>query len=152
MTSNSIADAQVGKEMIKQLPNSTARVYGDGAYDKEGIYQALAGQEIAGKIPPRRGGRIKDEKEKPWMHGRNQAIQEIREKGNHEQGRKEWKKESGYHKRSLAETAMSRFKMIFGERFSSRKMENQQAELYVKSIGLNRMTRLGMPAGSWQAA
>jgi len=36
-------------------------------------------------------------------------------------GRKTWKHESGYHRRSLAETTMFRFKTIFGGKLRSRK-------------------------------
>ena len=35
-------------------------------------------------------------------------------------GRKQWKKESGYHRRSLSETAMFRLKTIFGGKLKRR--------------------------------
>lgn len=60
-------------------------------------------------------------------------------------GRKQWKKESNYHRRSLAETTMFRFKTIFGDRLQSRRAENQSKELLLKTAILNRMTHLGMP-------
>jgi len=60
--------------------------------------------------------------------GRNKAINRIWELGQEQiaTGRKKWKEESGYDKRSLAETAMWRFKVIFGRYFKSRKFENQE--------------------------
>lgn len=152
LTDSKTVDGRVGEEMIKHFPSSTKRLYGDGAYDKGSIYKGLASGGIEGKIPPRKGGILRNEEEQPWMHSRNEAIKRIRELGNDEQARKKWKIESEYHRRTLAETAMSRFKMIFGERFSTRKMENQKVELYVKSVALNKMTKLGMPKGSWVVA
>jgi hypothetical protein len=69
-----------------------------------------------------------------------QAIARIAEVG-----RKAWKQESGYHRRSLAETAMSRYKTIFGPQLYSRTFQNQQQENTMKIKALNTMTALGMP-------
>ena len=60
-------------------------------------------------------------------------------------GRKKWKEESGYHRRSLAETAFSRIKTIFGDRLRSRDFDNQATEAFLRLSVLNRMTALGMP-------
>jgi len=54
-------------------------------------------------------------------------------------------RESNYHRRSLAETQVIRFKTIFGDRLQIRQMDNQFKELTLKSAILNRMTHLGMP-------
>jgi hypothetical protein len=62
-----------------------------------------------------------------------------------EQARKRWKEESGYHRRSLAETAVFRLKTIFGERLSSRGFDAQANEVFLRCAALNRMTHLGMP-------
>lgn len=60
-------------------------------------------------------------------------------------GKPKWKREANYHRRSLAETAMFRFKTIFTDKLQSRKQENQFQEMIIKSAALNRMTHLGMP-------
>jgi len=60
-------------------------------------------------------------------------------------GRAAWKKESSYHRRSLAETAMFRIKTLFGERIRSRSFEGQAAEMLTRCAALNRMTHAGMP-------
>ncbi|MET0624124.1 MAG: hypothetical protein ABW250_14160 [Pyrinomonadaceae bacterium] len=60
-------------------------------------------------------------------------------------GRDEWKKEAGYHRRSLAETAMMRLKTIFSDRLKSREWRRQETELRVRRAALNRMTALEMP-------
>jgi hypothetical protein len=56
-----------------------------------------------------------------------------------------WKKEAGYHRRSLAETAMMRLKTIFSDRLKSREWKRQETELRVRCAATNRMTSLGMP-------
>lgn len=60
-------------------------------------------------------------------------------------GREKWKKESGYHRRSLVETQMYRFKTIMGPRLAGREFNNQVCEAKVKTLILNKMTALGMP-------
>ena len=85
----------------------------------------------------------------PWQESRNNAILEITGLGGNDAARSLWKKLKGYHIRSLAETAMFRFKTLFGAILSSRKKESQQTEVLVKCRALNTMTRLGMPIGEW---
>jgi hypothetical protein len=53
--------------------------------------------------------------------------------------------------RSLAETAMFRFKTIFGERLSARLLETQTSQAIVRCLALNQMTHLGMP-GSYKVS
>jgi hypothetical protein len=60
-------------------------------------------------------------------------------------GRKAWKVETGYHRRSLAETTMYRMKTIFGDDLQSREEERQKTEVAIRCAALNRMTHLGMP-------
>ena len=92
-------------------------------------------------MPPRRDAKI-------WQHGnskktplpRHQNLRRIRRVG-----RKKWKQEAGYHRRSLAETAVFRFKTIFGNTLSTRTLPRQMTEARIKCAALNRMTHLGMP-------
>ena len=69
--------------------------------------------------------------------------------GNDEEACKIWKQFVGYHRRSLAETAMYRFKTLFGNNLVAREKRRQKAEVYAKSMAMNRMTQLGMPQGNW---
>lgn len=92
-------------------------------------------------IPPRKGASIlplRNLKNPPPTRGR--IVQRI-----HQIGRKEWKKESNYHRRSLAETAMFRFKTIIGPKLRNRKFENQKTEATIGIAVLNTFTGLGMP-------
>src|SRR5262245_12878822 len=92
-------------------------------------------------IPPRKGARIwRRANTKAERHVRDENLRRIRKVG-----RKEWKRESNYHRRSLAETQVFRFKTIFGDRLQTRQIDKQFKELMLKSAILNRMAHLGMP-------
>ena len=60
-------------------------------------------------------------------------------------GRMGWQRRSGYHRRSLIETAMFRYKTIVGRRLHARTLPNQRTEAQIGCNVLNRMTGLGMP-------
>ncbi len=110
-------------------------------YDTLRQHQEEQGQPLRVTIPPRHGARI-------WQHGnskgerwaRDENLRRVRPVGRHT-----WKEESGYHRRSLAETTMFRLKTIFGDKLSARGFESQAAEAFLRCAALNRMTQLGMP-------
>ena len=54
-------------------------------------------------------------------------------------------RECGYHRRSLAETALFRVQTLFSDRVAARLFDNQATELFVRLRALNRMTQRGMP-------
>ncbi len=71
---------------------------------------------------------------------RDQHVRAIRRVG-----RRRWKQQVGYHARSLAETAVSRLKRLFGDRLSSRGFAAQATEVFLRCTALNRVLALGMP-------
>ncbi len=74
-------------------------------------------------------------------HPRKAIVEHVRQHGS-----KARKIESGYHhRRSLAETAMFRFKTLFGGRLSNRRFDSQTTQAYARLATMNRMTRLGIP-------
>jgi hypothetical protein len=72
---------------------------------------------------------------------RNKLLQDIWQAG----GRVPWKRVSGYHRRSLVETHMSRLKSILGGTLKGRKLSTQKTEAKIMAKILNKMTGLGMP-------
>ena len=70
-----------------------------------------------------------------------------------DRGRLGWQKAVGYGRRSLGETAVSRYKTIIGRSLRARTPSSQKTEARVACSVLNRMTRLGMPVsqGSMQS-
>jgi hypothetical protein len=132
---------------MEQVPDTATidQVSTDGAYDKRMCYAALKEHGVLHiAIPPQRGARI-------WRHGNSKAERLARDENLRRiraVGRKQWKIESGYHRRSLAETTMFRLKTIFGDRVSGRTDERQRTELLLRCRALNLITTLGMPESS----
>ncbi len=60
-------------------------------------------------------------------------------------GRRQWRKESGYHQQARVENPFFRYKTIVGPRLRVRNPESQRAEAVIACNILNRMTGLGMP-------
>jgi hypothetical protein len=142
LTEASVDDAEAGRQLLDETPGPIEQVSGDGSYDKRKFYEACTDREVDHiAVPPQRNARI-------WQHGnsskpplpRDENLRCIRKIG-----RKKWKQESGYHQRSLAETAVFRFKTIFGNTLSTRTLPRQCTEARIKCAALNRMTQLGMP-------
>lgn len=140
------ADCEVGPRLLKKAPKSVKRVIGDGAYDTWECYKGAyeSGQVLI--VPPREGA-VYHEQEEPWQKARNDAVCQITGLGKDEEAIALWKKLTGYHDRSLAETAFSRLKGIFGPKLFSRSIGNQEVELNLKAYLLNKMTGQGMPRG-----
>ncbi len=149
LTENNIADCSVLTEMSSRLPSSVKRVYGDGAYDSSECRQALVHRGIEPLIPPQRKAVSLDSSPHSWRQHRNKAVSEILGLGGDDEARSLWKKLKGYHRRSLVETAMFRFKALFGGSLRARKMLNQKAEVLAACLAMNKMNSLGMPRGEW---
>ena len=141
---NSVSDCQVYPRLVSALPQSVDRIYADGAYEKKSCYEAVYNNEITLIVPSRRNAVVR-KNSLPELSPRNQTCESIRSLGDGEAGLKAWKEEIGYHKRSLAETAMYRFKQLFDDKICRRALERQQTEVKVKCMIFNEMTSLGMP-------
>lgn len=134
-------DAQQFDNIMEQVKTPIDKFSGDGAYDTYVIWKRLKDQDIEGIIPPQENAIYwVDEFDELLDLDRNRILEQIEKTS-----RKEWKKKSGYHRRSLSETAMYRIKAIFGPTLYSRKFEKQQTEAAIKIKCLNKMTNTGMP-------
>jgi IS5 family transposase len=141
LATNNFTDGQILPELLDQVDEQIEQVTADKAYDKRNCYEAIGVRLARAAIPPQKGARI-------WQHGNSKQQRHIRDdnlRRIRQVGGKKWKEEVGYHRRSLAETAVFRVKMIFGERVSARGFEGQAAQMLVRCAALNRMTHLGMP-------
>ena len=149
LTENSISDDAAVEVLLEQIEQEIGEFAADGAYDKRKVYDCLNAHspDVKILIPPRKNARI-------WKHGNTKAERLKRDenlRSIRKHGRKEWKNNSGYHVRSLSETAMSRLKTIFGNELSARLLETQTTQALVRCAALNKMTHLGMPQ-SYQVA
>ena len=137
VTGNDKKDGQ----LLESIELDIEQVSADGAYDQRDCYDTLIKKGIKAAIPPRKGAKI-------WQHGNTKAAPHPRDENlrairKHE--RKKWKRLCRYHRRSLAETAMFRFKSSFSPQAFSQLFKNQIAELKLKSKALNKMIQLAKP-------
>jgi hypothetical protein len=143
LSTASVSDAEMVESMLAQIDEPLERVSADGAYDKRAVYASVQARAPDAEIviPPRRNARI-------WQHGnthapphpRDETLRVIRT-----HGRPKWKEDSSYHQRSLAETAVFRFKTIFGDHLSTRLLATQATQFGARCRALNIMTHRGMP-------
>ena len=141
LTDNATDDAAMVDELLNQTKNKVKKFGGDGAYDKWKVYETLAKRRIEPVIPPQRNAKIK-------RHGRSQLPPLPRDeaiRGCRKLGRAEWKRQVGYHRRSLAETAMYRAKTLFGSTLKNRSDDTQKTEAKLRCKIMNHFTKLGLP-------
>jgi len=146
VTTNSVSDGDAVPDLIEQIKEPVDTLSADGLYDVWKVYDYLKDppfqdRPIKPVIPPKKNAKIKqhgNSKEKPLE--RDQAIRNIRKVG-----RKTWKQQTDYHKRSLSETAMFRYKTIIGDHVKARSLEHQITETRLGCNILNRMNELGKP-------
>ena len=141
MTTNGVDDAAMVKPVLEKIKSKVQKFGGDGAYDKTKVHAILEKEKIKPIIPPRKNARIsKQGNSKGRAKPRDSAIRYIRQ-----HGRKKWKQAVQYHKRSIAETTMFRYKTILGAKLQSRIFENQCVEALLSCKILNNMAACGMP-------
>ena len=139
-TSSDIGDAPMLPELLGQIPpdQEIGNVTADGAYDTRKCHDAIADRGAYAVIPPRKNAKFW----KPESAGaiaRNEALRASKRLG-----RKIWRKWSGYHRRSRAETKMHCMKLL-GQRLMARELDRQVAELQIRVAVMNGFTALGIP-------
>jgi hypothetical protein len=143
LTGNEEDDACAGSRMLEGKTDNIRSFHGDGAYDKFGFREVL-GSGIEQIIPPPKNAVIQKAKgKKPlpdYLIQRNRAVEYINKNGS-----KSWKEQNGYHRRSLNEVVMFRYKTIFGGELDARTLKNQKTEVKLKCLTLNKFIGIGMP-------
>lgn len=137
VTGKDVLDRRALPGLLAEVEGEVAEVLGDGAYDFQDCYKAIHARGARSIIPPKKRARVRGGAE---FRDRDAAVLRGREVG-----RDEWKREAGYHRRSLVETAMMRLKTVFSDRLKAREWRRQETELRVRCAAMNRMTALGMP-------
>ena len=119
-TSSDIGDAPILPDLLGQIPpdQEIGSVTADGAYDTRKCHDAIANRGAHAVIPPRKNAKFW----KPDSAGaiaRNEALRASKRLG-----RKIWRKWSGYHRRSRAETKMPCMKLL-GQRLMAREPDRR---------------------------
>lgn len=140
--SNKARDAARVPALLKQVERPLASVTADSAYDTEGVYDAVEQHRDDRSpqvlIPPKKNARLR-----PQFSSSRERNRNIRSRK--KLGKRTWHTRSGYSKRSLVETTMSRYKTIIGPMIRARTLQGQRVEARVGCQILNLMTSLGMP-------
>ena len=137
ITEKEVLDRHAVPGLLGQVEGRVTEVLGDGAYDYTVCYEAISERGARAVIPPKQRARLWG---KPHTRSRDANVKVMRRVG-----LAQWKKSTGYHRRSLVETAMMRLKTIFSDRLKSRTFDRQAVEARLRCAALNRMTELGMP-------
>jgi hypothetical protein len=145
---NAADDAGQVPALLGQIEDEIASVAADGAYDGAPVYQAIADHQPNPPpdvvIPPRASA-VPSTEDAEARSQRDRHIRLIAEKG-----RMAWQKATGYGRRSLAETAVGRYKAIIGKaiigpKLRARILPAQQGEAAMAAEVLNRMIRVAKP-------
>ena len=138
LTEANIDDAITGIELIKGVDGDLTSVTADAAYDTIAFYDAAGARDAQVVVPPDRTATISRRRPRSSVHDR--TITKVKEIG-----RRQWKKESGYHRQARVENACFRYKSIIGEALRARAPGGQAVEVLLACNVLNRMTNLGRP-------
>lgn len=140
LTTNDVHDNEVLPDLLAGVDDLES-VAADGAYDSHQSFDFIEQKGAIPLIPPREGAVIAQHgnSKQPCL-ARDEVVRAVKK-----QGKKKWKRESGYSRRSLAETAMFRVKQIFGSKLRSREFSRQSTESSIMCRALNLMTMIGMP-------
>jgi hypothetical protein len=141
LTSKDVDDGAHVGPLLDQVTDPVASFTGDGAYDQDAVYAAVAERHPdAAVIVPPRSTAVPGGMAETAPTQRDRHLQCITEKG-----RMAWQQASGYNKRAKVEAAISRWKQVIGDGLRSRTDERRATEVDVAVHALNRMLELGRP-------
>lgn len=136
VTKNDAGDSRMFIPLVKPLAKSKRieRVIADGAYDSEQNFEFCDKKGIQTLIPVRLNSISKS------RHRRERVVEQLKikkrargynafSKDEKAKNQNEWKKLSGYHKRSVVESVFSKFKGTFGEYTFSKRPKKKEKEL-----------------------
>jgi hypothetical protein len=145
LTHGSADDARVGSDLIDGTEDDIASFTADAAYDTLAIYAACAARSAKVVVPPSRSATQSRQRRSP-SSDRDSTIMRVQEIG-----RRQWKKEPGYHLQSRVENTFFRYEAILRPRLRARHSESQRAEAMIACNILNTMIALAGP-GSFAIA
>ncbi|MEX3592927.1 MAG: transposase, partial [Burkholderia sp.] len=142
MTNQNVADGDALAKLLDQIPREEQIdiIGGDGAYDNKAMLCSHCCTQCYSFDSAPRGCRSLSSGYARCGVARNGAVDAIAR-----DGRREWKQDSGYHRRSLAENAMYRFKTLTGNCLWSRHIEAQATEVSIRVGVINRIADLARP-------
>ncbi|PMM57522.1 IS5 family transposase, partial [Vibrio splendidus] len=132
-----VGDSEVLPTLLNPLRRKVAAVSADG-YDTKNCHETLKNKGCTPLIPPRKTAVLWED-----GHPRNETVTALKN-----ETIAEWKTESGYHSRSISETAKSRYKGLTSGKLSLRCYNAQMGEIMANVKAINKVIGLGMPVRS----
>lgn len=139
-------DGESMPNLLASIDESISAVCGDMAYDKVNCRAAIQERGARQLIPPCRNARLTKNnrnltKKRQILKERDDAINYIQHNtinGDASMARAAWKKQVGYHARSLVETTMLQIKQHCRDRLTTRTESNRlvQAQIKCKIVNL----------------
>ena len=127
-----LAVKETGRRRWKQMSG-----YHGQARVENAFFRYTRGATVV--IPPTRTATVSGRR--PRSPARDRTIRQVQQAG-----RRQWKKDSGYHQQARMENAFFRYKLIIGESLRARSRAGQETEAILACNILNQMTQLGRPA------
>ena len=124
-----MSDGKMLETLLDQVAGDIDKVLADGAYDGRSCREVINNKGATALIPPPKNARVRGADP-----NRDDAVRIIRGLGGDGPARSLWGKLTGYSKRSLVETLFSRMKGLFGSKLSSKKIDNQRVENYLRCL------------------
>lgn len=141
VTTNDVDDGSRVGPLLEQVMDPVASFTGDGAYDRDDVYGAVAGRHPeAAVVAPPRSTAVPSETAETAPTQRGRHLQMIAERG-----RMGWQKAAGYNRRALVEAPISRYKRVIGDALRFRTVSRQATEVAIAVNVLNRMLECGRP-------
>jgi hypothetical protein len=142
LTTNNVDDGSQVGPLLDQIDGPIASFTGDGAYDQDGVYSAVAARhpEAAVIVPPRSSA-VPSETADTAPTPRDRHLRAIAE-----HGRLGWQKTAGYNWRALVEADIGRWKRVIGHALRSQTDKRQATEVALAVDVLNRVLALGRPS------
>jgi IS5 family transposase len=139
LTAGSAADAKTALHLIDEIEDDIASLTADAAYDTISIYDAGAARDAEIVVPPAQSS-TRSHRRRSRSSAGDRTIIRVEEIG-----RRQWKKESGYHHQARVENTFFRYKAIIGRGLRARHPKAQEAEVLMACNILNRTIALGRP-------
>ncbi len=137
LTDGNADDAKTALDLLDEIQDEITSVTADAAYDTIAIYDASAARGAEIVVPPAKSS-TRSRRRRSRSSARDCTIMRVKKIG-----RRQWKKESGYHRQARVENTFFRYKAIIGDRLRARHPKSQEAEAVIACNILNRMARLG---------
>src|SRR4051794_10156029 len=139
LTDKDVDDGSQVGPLLDQVDGPVASVTGDGAYDRDDVYAAIAARHpAAAVVVPPRANAVPSEAAEITPTRRDAHLRCIVERG-----RMGWQPASGYGWRALVESDISRWKRVVGDGLRFQTDGRQATEVAIAADGLNRMLELG---------